>query len=116
MDKRLEAALDFSNFQQSFNTKQKHLKEKNDAKLTYGINGGLFKIDKSLLGFVETLCQLGRIENVVILDRNETPILIENLIDFKNEIFDRYFTSLNEYYNEYQALKKSRSVERLLDV
>ena len=116
MDKRLQAALDFSNFQQSFNTKQKQLKEKIDAKLTYGINGGLFKIDMSLLVFVETLCQLERVENVIILDRNENPILIENLIDFKTEIFDRYFTSANEYYNEFQKLKKSRSVQRLLDV
>lgn len=116
MDDRLKSALDFSNFQQSFNSKQKNLKERIDAKLTYGINGGLFKIDKTLLVFVDSLCQLNRVENVVILDQNENPILIENLIEFKTEIFDRYFTSVNEYYTEFSKLKKSRSVERLLDV
>lgn len=115
MDKNLEKALQFSNFKQSFSTKQQTLKEKIDGKLTYGINGGLFKINISLMTFVHALCEAGRIEDVIILDYNENPILIPDLSNFRNEIFDRYFTSMNEYYNEYQTLKKSRSVERLLD-
>lgn len=115
MDQRLKSALDFSNFKQSFAIKQKTLREKIDAKLTYGYNSGLFKIDRALLTFVQSLCQTGRTENVVILDHNDNPIMIENLESFKDEIFDRYFSSTNEYYNEFQKLKKSRSVERLLD-
>lgn len=116
MDKRLQAALDFANYKQSFVIKQKTLKEKIDAKLTYGFNGGLFKIDRLLLTFVHILQEMGRDNNVVILDANETPILIEDLDKFKTEIYDRYFTSINEYFEEHQNLKKSRSVERLLDV
>lgn len=115
MDDRLKAALEFSNFQQSFATKIKQIKEKIDAKLTYGYNSGIFKIDRPLLTFVQSLCQTGR-SNVIILDHNDNPIMIEDLEQFKDEIFDRYFSSTNEYYNEYQVLKKSRSVERLLDV
>jgi hypothetical protein len=116
MDKHLEKALEFSNFKQTFSIKQKTLQEKIDAKLTYGINGGLFKIDQSLLTFVHSLCEAGRSSEVVILDYNQNPILIKDLSSFKDEIFDRYFTSMNEYYVEFQELKKSRSVERLLDV
>ena len=115
MDERLKSALEFSNFKQSFSIKQKTLREKIDANLTYGHNGGLFKIDRALLTFVQSLCQTGRIENVIILDNNENPVMIENLESFKDEIFDRYFSSTNEYYNEFQKLKTSRSVERLLD-
>lgn len=116
MDERLKQALDFSNFKQSFAVKQKTLKEKIDAKLTYGKNGGLFKIDRPLLTFVQALCQTGRIENVVLIDSNDNPVMIDDLEQFRDEVFDRYFTSTNDYYNEYQELKKSRSVERLLDV
>lgn len=116
MDDRLKSALDFSNFKQSFEIKQKQLKEKIDSKLTFGYNGGLFKIDRSLLVFVQSLSQSGRSNNVVILDNNDNPILISDLDSFKDEIYDRYFSITNEYYNEYQDLKKSRSVERLLDV
>lgn len=115
MDDRLKAALDFSNFKQSFAVKLKQIKEKIDAKLTFGHNGGIFKIDRPLLIFVDMLSRSDR-NNAVVLDQNNNPIMIEDIESFKDEIFDRYFTSTNEYYIEYQKLKTSRSVEKLLDV
>lgn len=115
MQEEFKKALDFSNYRQTFSIQRKTLKEKTDAKLTYGVNGGIFKIDRSLLNFVEMLINRDRTENVVILDVNDNPILIANLTEFRDEIFDRYFTSTLEYYEEYQKLKKSRSVESLLE-
>jgi hypothetical protein len=91
------------------------LKEKIQAKLTYGHNGGLFYIDRTLLTFVEILCTKGRTSGAVILDSNENPILIDDLEKFRDEIFSRYFEATYEYAESYQALKKSRSVEKLLD-
>jgi len=38
------------------------------------------------------------------------------LSKFKDEIFDRYFTATNEYYQEYEVIKKARSVEALVDL
>lgn len=115
MDERLQKALDFSNYQQTFSIQRKTLKEKIEAKLTYGFNGGIFYIDQNLLTFVDTICNKGRTSGVVLLDKNNNPILIENLESFRDEIFSRYFESTNEYYENYQALKKSRSVESLLE-
>jgi hypothetical protein len=51
----------------------------------------------------------------VILDSNENPILIDDLEKFRDEIFSRYFEATYEYAESYQALKKSRSVEKLLE-
>jgi hypothetical protein len=62
------------------------------------------------------LLSVDRTEGVVLLDVNDNPILIENLADFKDIILDRYTTSTLEYYEEYQKLKKSRSVEKLIEV
>lgn len=115
MQEEYKKALDFSNYRQTFSVQRKALKEKIDAKLTYGVNGGIFKIDRNLINFVEMLINKGRLENVVILDANENPILIESLESFRDEIFDRYFTATNEYYEQYLDLKKSRSVEKLLE-
>jgi hypothetical protein len=53
---------------------------------------------------------------VPLLDVNNNPIMIEDLQVFKDEIFDRYFTTTLEYYEQYELLKKSRSVEKLLDL
>ena len=93
MDERLQKALDFSNYRQTLSIQRKTLKEKINAKLTYGCNGGLFKIDRSLITFVQMLIDQGRVENIPLIDVNENPILIPNLNDFRDEILDRYFTA-----------------------
>jgi hypothetical protein len=115
MQEQFKNALEFANYQQTFSIQRKTLKEKIEAKLTYGFNNGLFRINQNLLTFVEILCTKGRIAGVVILDVNENPVLIDDLEKFKDEIFSRYFETTNEYFEEYQVLKKSRSVEKLLD-
>jgi hypothetical protein len=115
MDERLTQALDFANYQQTLSIQTKQLKEKNDARMTIGFNGGIFKIDRSLITFVQMLIDQDRLENVPILDSNQNPILINNLNDFRDEILDRYFSSMNEFYFEYQKIKKARTVKKLVD-
>lgn len=114
MQNEYKDALEFSKYRQTLSVQRKTLKEKIDARLTYGKNGGIFKIDRTLLNFVEMLIYKDRSENVVILDTNENPILVENLVEFRDEIFDRYFSATFEYHEEYQKIKKSRSVESLV--
>ncbi len=114
MNDSLKQALDFSNYQITLSNQRKVIREKAESKLTFGINGGIFKIDRSLLAFVHMLIERGRIENVPILDINDNPILIPNVENFRDEILDRYFSVTLEYYNEYQEIKKSRTVEKLI--
>ena len=114
MDKQLEEALDFANYQQTFSIQKKVLKERISAKLTYGFNGGLFRIDRNLLTFVDMLCAKDRISGVILLDANENPVLVEDLNEFSEEIFRRYFEVTNEYFEQHQKIKKSRSVEKLI--
>jgi hypothetical protein len=116
MQEQLKKALEFSNYKQTFSIQRKILKEKIEAKLTYGYNGGIFKVNRDLLTFVQLLIKDGRTSGIVLLDVNENPILIDDLESFKTEIFDRYFTATNEYFEQYQTLKKSRSVEKLIDL
>jgi hypothetical protein len=116
MDDQLKRALEFSNYRQSFSIQRKSLKEKIEAKLTYGHNGGIFKIDRSLITFVQMLIDQGRTTGVPLLDSNETPILVDDLPAFRDDILDRYYTSTLEYFEEYQKLKKSRSVDKIIDL
>jgi len=116
MDEIVKKALDFSNYQQTLNIQKKSLKEKLSARLTYGCNGGIFKIDRELLTFVQILIDQERISGIPLIDFNGNPILVDDLIKFRDEIFDRYFSSTLEYLNEYQKIKSSRSVEKLVDL
>jgi hypothetical protein len=116
MDDRLKKALDFANYRQTFAIQRKTLKETTEAELTYGYGGGIFKIDRTLLTFVQLLIDQGRCDNVPLIDANDNPILIINLEEFRDEIFDRYFSTTYKYLELYSALKKSRSVEKLVDL
>lgn len=116
MEALLANALDFSNYKQTLAIQRKTLKERIDAKLTFGHNGGIFKIDQSLITFVQFLISQERTTNVPLIDSNSNPVLVADLVTFRDEILDRYFTATYEYHEEYEKLKKSRSVEALVDL
>lgn len=116
MDERLKNALDFSNYRMTLAVQRKSLKENMESKLSYGYNGGIFHIDMALISFVQMLIDKEKIADVPILDQNQNPILIDDVNKFRDEIFDRYFSVTYEYLNKYEALKKSRSVEKLVDL
>ena len=116
MDEIYSKAIEYSNISQALAIQKKNLKEQIDARLTYGHNGGIFKIDQSLITFIHFLISKGRTEEVVILDTNNNPILIKNLLDFSDEILDRYMSSLYEYYTEYERLKKARTLEKIIQL
>lgn len=113
MDPILRSALDFSQYRYSLSTQRKNLKEQMNAKLTYASAGGMFKIDRSLLVFVQMLIDQDR-ESAVIVDANDNPIMIKDLKSFREEIFDRYFSSTLDYQEKFEELKRKRSVESLI--
>lgn len=116
MEDILSKALEFSNFQHSITLQRKSLKERNESRLTFGYGGGVFKIDQSLISFVNTIVGKGRTSNVVVLDMNSNPVLVEDLETFLDDILGRYYESTLAYYDEYQKIKSKRSVEKLLDL
>jgi len=115
MDKKLSAAISFANYSQALAVARKTLREKVDAKLTYGAAGGLFKIDRPLIVFVQMLIDQNRTTNIPLIDSNNNPVMIPDLVAFKDEIFDRYFSATIEYYDKITEMNKSRTVEKLLD-
>jgi hypothetical protein len=116
MDERLKKALEFANYRQTFAIQRKTLKEKTEAELTYGYGSGVFKIDRTLLTFVQLLIDQDRAENIPLMDINNTPILVADLEEFRDEIFDRYFSVTYKYLESYNELKRNRSVEKLVDL
>lgn len=116
MDDRLKKALDFSNYQNTLSNQRRILKEKLNSSLVYGFNGGIFKVDRELINFVNYLISMNRKLNVPLIDSNQNPIMVEDLESFLNQITDIYFVSVFDYYSEYEKIKKSRSVEKLIDL
>lgn len=115
MDERLEKALDFSNYMVTLNSQKRVLKERFREQTVFYHLGGQFTVNKQLMTFVSMLVEQGNDEDIVLVDDNETPIMVKDLTDFQSEILNTYFTAANEYHAEYEKLRKNRSVEKLVE-
>jgi len=114
MDERLKKALDFSNYMQTLNNQKRLLLEKYQDDLIYFYNGSQFTVTRELLTFVSAMI-FNKHTEIVVVDSNNIPCCINDLSSFYNEILNTYTTASNEYYAEYDQLKKNRSVEKLVD-
>ena len=114
MSAKLTKALEFANYRVTLNNQQAAIKARVEMLLTYSTNGGTFAIDQSLITFCKMLLDDERTD-AVLLDVYENPIKVE-LEDFLEEITSRYFEAVNEYYAEYEKLKKARKVHKVLDL
>jgi hypothetical protein len=116
MDPRLKTALEFSDYRQVLNQQRQQLKDRIESELTIGHNGGLFKITLELICFLELLISKDKKLNVAIFDINHNPIIIEDVESFKDDLLDRYLILAKTSYLEYENIKKSRTVKKLLDI
>jgi hypothetical protein len=112
---RLEKALDFSNTMKTFNLNKNNLKVKTQNLLSYSTSGGSFTVDQSLISFMNFVVSSGKTE-ITLLDKNDIPVRIEDTEKFLDEISSLYFEVVNDYYNEYQKLRSSRKIEKVLEI
>ena len=115
MDERLKKALDISNYMVTLNNQKRLLKEKFYEDLIYFDSGSQFIVTQNLITFVKLLVESGYDTDVVLVDDNDIPVKIKDLELFYQNILDVYFKSANSYMNEYENLKKSRSVEKIVN-
>ena len=114
MDERLEKALDFSNYMLTLSNQKRLLAEKYQEDLLYFYNGSQFTITRELITFVSTMVNAEQ-DEIVIIDDNNLPCLVEDTSTFYNELVDKYTMASNDYHSEYLKLKKSRTVEKLVN-
>ena len=112
---RLEKALDFSNTMKTFNINKNNLKVKTQNLLSYSTSGGSFTVDQSLISFMNFVVSSGKTE-ISILDNNDIPVHIEDTEKFLTEVSSLYFEVVNDYYNDYQKLRSSRKIEKVLEI
>lgn len=115
MDERLEKALKFSNYMVTLNNQKRILKQKYRENIVHYFNGGQFTVTQNLITFVNMLVDKGNSKDVILIDDNETPVLIDDLDDFLSDILDRYFSATNQYHSAYKDLISKRTVAKLVD-
>lgn len=116
MNKKLEQAFDIANYMTTLASQKQIIKEEFYQNLLYYYNGGVFKVTPELISFVRTLVELDKDPEPILVDNNDIPINVGNLIEFQNNILSVYYSAINEYYTKHEQIRKSRSVEKLTDL
>lgn len=115
MDEKLRAALEFSNYRLTLNNQKQNLKMRMQTMLTISHGGNMFTAKLELINFVKQLIDLG-IKEQVVLDDNENPVIITDLVDFHSKLMSTYNAALTEYYIENEKLKKMRDTKKLVGI
>jgi hypothetical protein len=114
MDKRLEQALDYSNFRLILSTRQKNLKLLMKNKLTLNYEGGIFEVEKDLISFLFVLVS-SEVKEFIFIDKNDIPILVEDTSDFLTKVIKLYGSVMNNYYKNYQKLSEAREIRKAVN-
>ena len=113
MDEKLAKALEFSNFRLTLNNQKKNLRTRMNTMLTIGYQGSMFSVSLELINFVKQLLDL-KVTQYIFLDDNETPLLVTDLIDFHTKLLTQHTEAMNEFYIEFEKLKKLRDTKSLV--
>lgn len=82
---------------------KKILKEKYEAKLTFGFNGGMFKSTPEMITFLSLYGD----QLIVVLDLYDTPVQV-NAEQLKDEMQKRWYEQMNAWLVEWTELQKQR--------
>ena len=115
MDERLEEALKFAEYRTTLNNQLAQLKHRTDTELLHSVNGGTFTITIELINFTKFLINSDEKE-IVILDYNGSPILIDDIKLFHDTIFNKYKAVTKTMYDEFTEIRKKRTVKSILDI
>ena len=113
MDKRLEQALEYSDYMVTYNNQKRILKQKFLDQNVYYAHGTRFSIDKEFITFINLLLQK-QSKDVTIIDNNDNPVQIADFKKFVDEVMDLYTKNVNAYYTSIQQIKK-RDIKDVLD-
>jgi hypothetical protein len=115
MDDRLQKALDHAHYKTTIAQQRENIKTRFQTALLYAHNGGIFTANSSLIGFVDALIQRGESE-AILIDDKEKPVAVSDLSSFREQLFSIYFEATNEYFSEFERLRKARSVKAAVGV
>lgn len=115
MDDKLKAALEFSNYRLTLANQKQNLKHRMNTMLTIGYMNSMFTAKLELINFIKILID-SQVEKYIFLDDNQSPVLVNNLKEFYSKLLSAYTEALNEYYVEFEKLKKQRNTKGLVGI
>jgi hypothetical protein len=79
------------------------LKEKYKSENILFYQGGQFEVTRGQISFINVLMR-DKVEDVVVVDDLECPILISNMQDFYEKLISQYAKAANSFYTSFNEL------------
>jgi hypothetical protein len=98
----------------TLNNQKRAFAEQFQENLIYYYKGGQFTATQERISFCQAMVDNHQ-EDMVLVDDNQTPILVDDLTEFKNELINTYFSAANKYLTSYNKLRQNRSVKGIID-
>lgn len=113
MDKRLQEALDYSNYRLTLSTQKKNIKLRAEALQLVTDSGSMFRATEEMILWTNYLAG-SNITEYVLLDVNDQPILVTDIKSLHDKLLDAYSKSANLFYSEIEKIKRARTVDKIV--
>lgn len=110
MDDRLQKALEHVNYKATILQQKDNLKVRFANALLHAEAGGIFTVTQQLVCFVDCLIRQGQ-DSAILIDDKGNPIRIDDLRRFLDKIASVYAEATNEFFCDYETLRKARNVK-----
>ena len=116
MDERIEKAFAVANYMSTLASQKRIILEEYNQQLVHYINGATFKVEPDLISFIKTLIDLGHTTNVVLIDGNNFPVLVDDLQEFLDDITNLYIEATKEYADKYNEIRIKRKISDIVEL
>jgi len=116
MDERIEKAFETANYMATLSNQKRIIQEEFEQQLIFYINGSTFRLTPELIVYVKMLLDIGRVTDVVLIDSNTIPVVIDNVQQFFDDISKQYFTAGQEYLEKYSDLRVKRKIKDIVEL
>ena len=116
---RLDQLIAGADKRAAYTNQVDHAKERFRLLNTLAWNGHIFELTPHFMGYVilqfMSAQDSGASDPIILLDRNDEPVLIEEPADFVDQMHERHHEALNEYHDTYLSLQLARSTEEIIE-
>jgi len=116
MDERIEKAFETANYMATLSNQKRIIQEEFTQELVFYINGSTFQITTELICYVKTLIDINRTIDVILIDSNNVPVLIDDIQQFFNDISNQYFTATQKYLEKYADIRVKRKIKDIVEL
>jgi hypothetical protein len=116
MDERIEKAFETANYMATLSNQKRIIQEEFTQQLIFYINGGTFQITTDLISYIKTVIDLDKVNDIIFIDSNGVPVLIDDVQQFFDDVTAQYFKACQNYIEKYNDIRVKRRIKDIVDL